>query len=256
MLRSGSESELVKTLDYHAAGGTMQVNGQPCTLTKYRVQANYQVPGWRTQIECTFKDKKTFKNVETLSGDYAWDEDMPGAELVAGKGKATPNQATLIERRIRMWASPHGAVKAAIAGAAGMPVSESFGENPAVLLDAQAKAGAKSTTTLEWVADKAGEKAVITFPVPGVPGATAVATLTNYLPDSVVVTNGADKTEFIYGKWADWNNPLFKIDALYAGTIVERKNGTVVRSVNAKVTEVGQIYVIMPVPASVRNAGK
>ena len=62
------------------------------------------------------------------------------------------------------------------------------------------------------------EKAVVTFPVPGVPGATAVATLTNYLPDSVVVTNGADKTEFIYGKWADWNNPLFKIDALYAGT--------------------------------------
>ena len=214
MLRSGAESELVKTLDYHAAGGTVQVNGQPCTLTKYRVQANYQLPGWRTQIECTFKDKKTYKNVETLSGEYAWDEDMPGAELVPGKGKATPNPASLVERKIRLWASPHGAVKAAIAGAAGMPPSESFGENPAVLLDAQAKAGAKSTTTLEWL----GEKAVLTFPVPGVPGATAVATLTNYLPDSVVVTNGADKTEFIYGKWADWNNPLFKIDALYAGT--------------------------------------
>ena len=52
MLRSGAESELVKTLDYHAAGGTIQVEGQPCTLTKYRVQANYQVPGWRTQIQC------------------------------------------------------------------------------------------------------------------------------------------------------------------------------------------------------------
>lgn len=251
MLRSGSESELVKTLDYHAAGGTMQVNGQPCTLTKYRVQANYQLPGWRTQIECTFKNKQTYKNVETLSGEYAWDEDMPGAELVPGKGKATPNPAALVERKIRLWASPHGAVKAAIAGAAGMPPSESFGENPAVLLDQQAKAGAKSTTTLEWV----GDKAVLTFPVPGVPGATAVATLTNYLPDSVVVTNGADKTEFIYGKWADWNNPLFKIDALYAGTILERKNGTVVRTVTAKVTEVGQIYVIMPVPASIQKAG-
>ena len=254
MLRSGSEAELVKTLDYHAAGGTMQVNGQPCALTKYRVQANYQVPGWRTQIECAFKNKQTYKNVETLSGEYAWDEDMPGAELVPGEGKATPNPASLIERRIRLWASPHGAVKAAIAAAAGMPPSESFGENPGVLLDNQAKAGAKSLTTLEWVTDKAGEKAVVTFPVPGVPGATAVATLTNYLPDSVVVTNGADKTEFIYSKWADWNNPLFKIDALYAGSIVERKNGTVVRTVNAKVTEVGQIYVIMPVPASVRNA--
>ena len=252
MLRSGAESELVKTLDYHAAGGTMQVNGQPCTLTKYRIQANYQVPGWRTQIECTFKNKQTYKNVETLSGDYAWDEDIPGAELVPGQGKATPNQASLVERRIRLWASPHGAVKAAIAAAAGMSTLDSFGENPAVLLDTQAKAGVKPMTTLEWQADKA----VLTFPVPGVPGATAVATLTNYLPDSVVVTNGADKTEFIYGKWADWNNPLFKIDALYAGTMVERKNGMVMRSVNAKVTEIGQIYVVMPVPASVQKAGK
>jgi hypothetical protein len=250
MLRSGAESELVKTLDYHAAGGTVQVNGQPCTLTKYRIQANYQVPGWRTQIECTFKNKQTYKNVETLSGEFAWDEDMPGAELVAGKGKATPRPETLVERRIRLWASPHGAVKAAIAGAAGLPPSESFGENPAVLLDQQAKAGVKSTTTLEWQ----GEKAVLTFPIPDVPGAVATATLVNYLPESVVVTHGADKTEFIYGKWADWNNPLFKIDALYAGTMVERKNGTVLRSVTAKVTEIGQIYVIMPVPASVRKA--
>jgi hypothetical protein len=105
-------------------------------------------------------------------------------------------------------------------------------------------------TTLEWQ----GEKAVLTFPIPDVPGAMATATLVNYLPESVVVTHGPNKTEFIYGKWADWNNPLFKIEALYAGTMVERRNGTVVRSVNAKVTEIGQIYVVMPVPASVRKA--
>jgi hypothetical protein len=252
MLRSGNESELVKTLDYHAEGGTIQVNGQACALTKYRVQANYQIPGYRTQIECTLPNKQTYKNVETMSGDYAWDEDIPGAELVPGKGKATPKPATLEERLIRLWASPHGAPKAAIAGAAGLPTTQSFGQNPAVLLDNQEKAGAKSTTTLEWQ----GEKAVITYPIPGVPGAMATATLVNYLPESVVVTHGPNKTEFIYGKWADWNNPLFKIEALYAGTIVERKNGTVVRSVTAKVTEIGQIYVIMPVPDSVQKAGK
>jgi hypothetical protein len=252
MLRSGAESELVKTLDYHAAGGTIQVDGQPCTLTKYRVQANYQVPGWRTQIQCVRANKQKYSNVETVSGTYAWDEDIPGAELVPGKGKATPNPAALEERLIRLWASPHGAPKAAIAGAAGLPPAESFGENPAVLLDSQQKAGAKATTTLTW----AGEKAVITFPIPGVDGAMATATLNNYLPESVVVTHGTNKTEFIYGKWADWNNPLFKIEALYAGTIVERRNGAVVRSLTAKVTEIGQIYVVMPVPESVRKAGK
>ena len=250
MLRSGNESELVKTLDYHAEGGSIQVDGQPCTLTKYRVQANYQVPGYRAQIECTRKDGQKYSNVETVSGDYAWDEDIPGAELVPGKGKATPRPATLEERLIRLWASPHGAPKAAIAGAAGLPPSQSFGQNPAVLLDRQA--GAKATTTLTWQ----GEKAVITFPIPGVPGAMATATLDNYLPERVVVTHGTNKTEFVYGNFQDLNNPLFKIEALYAGTIVERRNGTVVRDLKSKVTEIGQIYVVMPVPDSVRKAGK
>src|SRR5262245_52783692 len=90
MLRSGAESELIKTLDYHAEGGTIQVNGQACAVTKARIQANYQIPGYRTQIECTLPNKQTYKNVETMSGDFAWDEDIPGAELVPGKGKATP----------------------------------------------------------------------------------------------------------------------------------------------------------------------
>jgi len=250
MLRSGAEAELIKTLDYHAEGGTIQVDGQPCTLTKYRVQANYQVPGWRTQIECTRANGQKYSNVETVSGDFAWDEDIPGAELVAGKGKATPKPAALQERLIRLWASPHGAVKAAIAGAAGVPPSQSFGQNPAVLLDRQAAAGAKATTTLTWQ----GEKAVLTFPIPGVAGATATATLNNYLPETVVVTQGTNKTEFVYGGFADFNNPLFKIEALYAGTIVERRNGTVVRDLKSKLTEIGQVYVVMPVPDSVRKA--
>src|SRR5690349_20507911 len=250
MLRSGDEAELIKTLDYYGESGTIQVNGQPCALSKYHVQANYQVPGWRTQFECKLPNGTTYKNVEVVSDTYAWDEDIPGAELVPGKGKATPKPAALQERLIRLWASPHGAPKAAIAGAAGLPPSQTFGQNPAVVLDKQTAAGAKAATTLTWQ----GEKAVLTFPIPGVPGAMATATLNNYLPETVVVTHGPNKTEFVYGGFADFNNPLFKIEALYAGTIVERRNGTVVRNLKSKVTEIGQIYVVMPVPDSVRKA--
>jgi hypothetical protein len=252
MLRSGNESELVKTLEYEAEGGTIQVDGQPCTLTKFRISANYQIPGYRSQIACTRPNKQTYSNIETMSGDYAWDEDIPGAEIVPGKGKATPRPGALEERRIRLWASPHGAVKAAIAGAAGLPPSESFGQNPAVLLDRQATAGAKATTTLSWQ----GDKAIITYPIPGVPGAIATATLDGgFLPERVVVKNGTNTTEFVYTNFQDWNNPLFKIEALYPGTIVERRNGTVVRTLNAKVTEIGQVYVVVPVPDSVKKAG-
>ena len=256
MLRSGAESELVKTLDYYGAGGTVQVNGQPCTITKYHWQANYLVPGYRIDIGCTRANKQTYSIVENMSGDYAWDDDIPGAELVPGKGKSTPNRAALTDRRIRLWAGPHGSIKAAIAGAAGMHPLQSFGQNPATLLDRQAAAGVKGTTTLTWVTEKTVEKAVLTFPVPDVPGATATATLVNYLPESVVVKNGNDTHEFIYSKWADFNNPLFKIEALMPGTTVERKNGAAVRNVTSKVTEIGQIYVIVPVPESVQKAGK
>jgi hypothetical protein len=252
MLRSGNESELVKTLEYEAEGGTIQVNGQPCALKKYRISANYQIPGYRTQIECTRPNGQTYKNVETMSGEYAWDEDIPGAEIVTGKGKATPRPDALQERLIRLWASPHGAPKAAIAGAAGLPPSDSFGQNPALLLDRQAAAGAKATTTLSWQ----GDRAVVTFPIPGVSGAIATATLDQrFLPERVVVRQGANTTEFVYGNFQDWNNPLFKIEALYAGTIVERRNGTVVRDLKAKVTEIGQVYVVVPVPDSVKKAG-
>src|SRR5438067_11424099 len=90
MLRSGNEAELVKTLEYQAESGTIQVNGQSCALKKYRISANYQIPGYRTQIECTRTNGQIYKNVETMSGEYAWDEDIPGAEIVPGKGKATP----------------------------------------------------------------------------------------------------------------------------------------------------------------------
>ena len=256
MLRSGAESELIKTMDYHGASGSVQVNGQPCTLTKYHLQVNYMIPGYRTAINCTRANKQPYAVVENMSGEYAWDDDIVGAELVPGKGKSTPNQAALTERRIRLWASPHGAPKAALAAAAGMHPLQSFGQNPATLLDRQAAAGVKGTTTLSWVTEKTVEKAVLTFPVPDVPGAMATATLVNYLPERVVVKNGNDTYEFVYTKWADFNNPLFKIEALIPTTTVERKNGAVVRNVTSKVTEIGQIYVIVPVPDSIQKAGK
>jgi hypothetical protein len=251
MLRGQAEPELVATLEYRGEG-TIQVDGQPCKLTKYRLSANYQIPGNRTQIECALPNGRKYANIETMSGRYAWDEDIPGAEIIAGEGTAKPRPAALEERLIRLWASPHGAPKAAIAAAAGVPLAESFAQNPATLLDRQAAAGVKPITTLSWQ----GDRAVVTYPIPGVPGATATATLNEgFLPERVVVKHGADTTEFIYGDIQDWNNPLNKIAALYAGTIVERHNGTVVRDLKTLVTEIGQVYVVVPVPASVRASG-
>ena len=247
MLKGHDEREMVATLEYQGTG-TIQVNGQPCTLTKFRASTNYQSLSQRIQYTCTRANGQAYSNVEVVSGLYAWDEDKPGAEIGETGGKAAPKAAAVQERLIRLWASPQGAPKAAIAG-----TTDTFwlGANPGTLFaDGLDKAG---QTSLVWE----GGKPVVTFPLPGVPGATAVATLDNkYLTERVVVTQGRTTTEFTYGNYRDWNNELNLIEVLYAGKLVERRNGAVVRDLTTTQTETGNVYVVAPVPASVQAAIK
>src|SRR6187397_982191 len=127
MLRGPQENEAVATLELKATG-TMEVDGQPCRLTKYRISNNYQLAGQRIQIACTRANGQAYQNVEVVSGQYAWDEDIPGAEIVAGKGKATPKPNLVRERLIRLWASPQGAPKAAAAAKENASVSWDTGK--------------------------------------------------------------------------------------------------------------------------------
>jgi hypothetical protein len=70
------------------------------------------------------------------------------------------------------------------------------------------------------------------------------------------VKNGAITHEFTYSDYKDWNNPLNPAEALYAGKMTEKKNGTVTRDIATTLTETAQMYVTMPVPASVKAAIK
>lgn len=224
MLRGPQEIEAVATLELKASG-TIQVDGQPCRLTKYRISNNYQVPGERIQIACTRANGQMYQNVEVVSGQFAWDEDIPGAEIVPGKGKATPRPALLRERLIRLWASPQGAPKAAVAAKEQASVSHDTG------------------------------KPIVTFPIPGVPGALAKATLNaQNQAEHIEVRDGNTVMEFDYAKYDDYNNPLNKIEAFMPGTMVEKRNGVVVRDLTTTETETGNVYVVMPVPASVKKA--
>ena len=247
ILKGHDERDMVATLEYQGKG-TIQVDGQPCTLTKFRASNNYQTFSQRIQYTCTRANGQAYSNIEVVSGLYAWNEDTPGAEIGPTKGKATPMPATDQERLIRLWASPQGAPKAAVAG-----TTETWwlGANPGTLFaDGVAKVG---QTAVSWQADKA----VVTFPIPGVPGANATATLdAKFRVERVVVTQGSTTTEFTYSDYQDWNNPLNKIEVFYAGKLVERKNGVVVRDLTTTETETGNVYVVAPVPASVKAAIK
>jgi hypothetical protein len=247
MLKGHDERDMVASLEYQGKG-TIQVEGQPCTLTKYRVSTNYQTFSQRIQYACTRSNGQAYSNIEVVSGLYAWNEDTPGAQIGSTKGKVTPMPESDQERLIRIWASPQGAAKAAVAG-----TSDTFwlGANPGTLFpDGAAKVG---QTSVSWESGKP----VVTFPIPSVPGATATATLDEkYMTQRVVVKQGSTTTEFTYGDYQDWNNPLNKIGVLYAGKLVERRNGTVVRDLITNETETGNVYVVAPVPASVKAATK
>src|SRR5439155_10176898 len=125
------------------------------------------------------------------------------------------------ERLIRIWASPQGAPKSALAGTMN---TWTLGANPGtVIADGATKVG---NTSVAW--DAAG-KPVVTFPIPGVSGAIGTATLdAKFMTEKVVVTQGTTTTEFTYSDYRDWNNPLNKIQVFYAGRLTERRNGAVV----------------------------
>jgi hypothetical protein len=245
MLRGVDEHELIVSLEYQGKG-TVQVDGQPCTTSKFRMSTNYQTPGQRTQITCTRANGQAYTAIEVLSGPYAWNEDVVGAEIGGTKGTATPMAAAVQERLIRLWASPQGAPKAALLAAR---TTNELGPNPSVgIADGVMTSG---TASVAWE----GGKPVVTFPVPGVPGATATATLdAKFMAEKVVVRHGTNTTEFTYSDYKDWNNPLNLVDVFYAGRMMERRNGTLVRDVTTTETETGSVYVVMPVPASVRKA--
>jgi len=245
MLKGTDERDMVATLEYQGRG-TIQVDGQPCTITRFRTSTNYQSFTQRIQYACTRPNKQAYSNIEVVSGLYAWNETALGAEIAGTKGSTTPTPAAVPERLIRIWASPQGAAKAALAG-----TTDEFwlGANPGTLFaDGVAKV---KDTSVSWDTGKA----VVTFPIPGVAGATGVATLdAKYMTEKVVVTQGTTTTEFTYSNYQDWNNPLNKIEVFYAGRMTERKNGAVVRDLTTTETETGNVYVIAPVPASVRKA--
>jgi len=256
MLRGIEEHELAVTLEYRGEG-TIQVNGQPCAITAYkparegelgpsgyRISNAYQFAGSRTQIECTLPNGRTYKNIEVVSGKYAWDEDRPGAGLVPGEGTVKAMPGKVAERLIRLWAGPQGAAKAALAGA-GIDPMKVFRNPGGLLAEGTAKIG---ETSVIWE----GNTPIVTFPIPGVAGAIATAELDErFMAKTVTVKHGRDTYEFAYSNYDDTNNELNRIETYLPGKITERLNGRVTRELNTVVTETGSVYVVVPVPPGV-----
>lgn len=233
MLRELQERDSIATLEYFATG-TVNVNGQPCKLTKYRVEINYQMTGMRAEFACTRPDGQNHEELQVVGDRWAWNEvGFPGAGLVPGKGTAVPIMDAYNERAIRLWSGPQGAVKAAVMG------------------------GANTKVGVE------GGKTVVTFPIPGVAVAIAKATLTSGPVTGLCTRNCAERvevrqgnvvTEFTYSNYADYNDPEEQLDAFFPGRIIEKRGPLTLRDLTVTRTNTPNLYIVVPVPASVRKA--
>ena len=233
MLRELAEHDLIATLEYLGTG-SVNVGGQPCSLTKYRVTINYQMTGMRSEIACTRADGQKHEEIQVVGGQYAWNETgLPGGGLVPGQGAANPAMDAYAERAIRVWSGPQGAVKAAVMGGANTKVGVENG------------------------------KTTVTYPIPNVPGAVAKATLTSGPVEGLCTRNCAERvevrhgntvTEFTYSNYADYNHPEEQLDAFFPGRIVEKRGGTTVLDVTVTRTNTPNLYIVVPVPPSVRSA--
>ena len=224
MLRGVQQVESMATVEYLGTG-SINVGGQQCKLTNYRALINYQTPGARIIFACTLPNGQTHQDIHVVSGKYAWNESTVGAGLVPGDGRATPATDAVNDRLIQLWSGPQGAVKAARAG------------------------GANTKVAIE------GGKTVVTFPIPGVAGAIAKAVLSaNYQAERVETRLGNAVTEFIYSDYADFNDANERLDAFFAGRIIEKRGGGTVLDLTVNRTNTGNLFVIMPVPPNVQKA--
>ena len=231
MLRGPQEEDSVLTLEY-VGNGTMNVGGQPCTLTSYRGSLRFNVPAMRVDFSCAGRPPQ--RHIQVVAGTFAWDETQPG------KG-ATPAPGSVNDRLLQIWTLPQGIVKAATA------------------------AGNNAKVTLE------GGVVYITFPLPAPLAGTARAALdsTNVMVltldngDKYQLTNLIDRletrvgdviTETTFSNYADWNEADYKSDVLFPGRIVQKRNGATVLDLTMTKTNTYNPYVVMPVPENVRKS--
>ena len=90
-----------------------------------------------------------------------------------------------------------------------------------------------------------------------VPGGTAKATLSaRYQAERVEARVGNAVTEWTYSNYGDLNEEGDKLDAFFAGRIIEKRGDVTMLDLTLVKTDISNTYVVMPVPESVRQAAR
>jgi hypothetical protein len=179
------------------------------------------------------------REIQVVSGTFAWNEiDKIGGGL-PGWGSAVPVMDAVTDRLLRLWTTPFGVYKAAVA------------------------AGGKTKVTLE------ARTVVLTFPFTNSPQPGPTANLVvgdlngapvkvmldaAYRPERIEVQYRGRLVATTYSKYGDLNEQDYKADVFFPARIVQTVDGQTVLDLAIQKTNTYNPYIIVPVPESVEKA--
>ncbi len=236
MLRTLQELDSVMTVEYWGTG-TMRMGtaGAPVQLKSYYAQIAYDFPGMRVDITRATGQRE----IQVVSGTFAWNEvGKIGGGLDPSWASATPAMDAVSDRLLRLWTTPFGVVKAAVA------------------------AGAATKVTVE------GGATVVTFPLAnGMPGQTVYMVVGDLNGTPVKVTLDRDhrpaRVEVryrdkvyvtTYSNYGDLNEKDYQADIFLPARVVQTVDGQTVLDLTIEKSNTYNPYVIMPVPETVGKA--
>ena len=245
MIRGPQRIDAINTLEYWGTGSVFAVrpaNGPGGTRPEfkgaYHASVSYAVPAMRVDVTRSNPDRPTQgggalplvgpqRQIQVVSGRFAWNESVPGAGFVAGT-TATPTPNALSDRLLQLWTTPFGVLKMAV------------------------KAGAAAKVSTE------GGATVITFPLTGsLEGVTVKATLnTKNQPERVETrTNNPALvnmvTETTYSDYKDLSE--ITTDVPFPSHIVQKQGGLPVLDLTITKADTNNPYVVFPVPDNVEK---
>ena len=241
MLRGVQEVDSLMTVEFWGSGTMREVGprtvGPPVQLKSYYAQIAYDFPGMRVDI--TRASGTPEREIQVVSGTFAWNEiDEIGGGLVPGWGSAVPAMDTVADRLLRLWTTPAGVVKAAVAAGDQAEVTV---EDGAVVVTFPLVNSKPDRTVNMVVGELTGTPVKVTLDADDRPARVEVR-----YRNRVMTTT--------YSNYADLNESDYKADIFLPASIVQTVGGQTVLDLTIEKSNTYNPYVIMPVPESVENA--
>src|SRR5438445_10144112 len=239
MIRGPQRIEAINTLEYWGTGFTYAFGQSyrpdspwPAFKVTYHASLSYAVPAMRVDVMRSNPDgliqgggglplAAPQRQIQVVSGKFAWNESVPGAGFIPGS-TAAPAPDAFNDRLLQLWTTPFGVLKMAV----------------------QAGSAAKVTT-------EAGAS-VITFPLSGaLQGIITKVTLNAKNQPERVETRTSDPvlgdmvTETTYSDYKDLGE--ITTDVQFPSHIVEKQGGFPVLDLTITKTDNNNPYMVFPV---------